>query len=183
MLKIKSNTNKFTIIFFWEDWKEYRMLKRSHSASQFRVCLPFCSASVQFSAFLFFFSFCFSVFSFFLLLFSAHLFVSVQRLLLFLFSASFLFLFFLPFFSFQFTCCPYFQPKNIFFSPKQFSLQPKTFFSSAHTTISASFCFVSAFVLLVHVLPSESPQMCSALFVHASFSVSCQLLRPKKLFL
>ena len=64
--------------------------------------------------------FLFQRFFFFLVLFSAPTFVSVQP--------SFLFLFFLPFFSFQFTCCPFFQPKNIFFNLKQFSLQPKTIF-------------------------------------------------------
>ena len=107
---------------------------------------------------------------------SAPLFSSFFCFSFFLFQRSPLcFFFFLPFFSFQFTCALFsaqkhsFQPKNILFSPKQFSLQPKknffspnvfqffsaqpfllqpkTFLSSAHTTVSASFCFVLAFFL------------------------------------
>ena len=111
MLKIKFNINEFTIVFFFLRRLEgKRMLKRSRLASQFSVCLPFCSASVQFSASLFFFSFCFSVFSFFWFRF--------QRLLLFLFNASFYF--------FSSCLCFLFSSRvALFFSPKQFSLQPK----------------------------------------------------------
>ena len=72
----------------------------------------------------------------------------------------FVFWFSASFFSFQFTCCPFFQPKNIF--------QPKTVLSPKPKT----FCFKSPNVLLLLVQPLFS-------FVRASFSVSCQLLRPK----
>ena len=108
---------------------------------------PFFFLLVLFSAHLFF---CFSLFSPFL---QRLPFCSVQR-------HSFHLLFFLLFFSFQFTCCP-------FFSPKQFSLQPKTFFSSAQNIF-----FKSPNMLLLLVQPLFS-------FVRASFSVSCQLPRPK----
>ena len=117
MLKTKFNINEFTIIFFfWEDWKEKEcskdLVQPPSLASAFLSVQPLFSSAPPFSSFLFV-----SVFFLFSgFVFNAS-FVSVQRLLLFLF--------FLPFFSFQFTCCPFFQPKNIFFSPKQFSLQPK----------------------------------------------------------
>ena len=129
MLKIKSNTNEFTIIFSEKIGKKKNAQKISFSLCSvqhpfffspsfllffFSASAPFSSFSVQrFSPFLFCFpappfpSFCFSG------------------------SASLSF-------SFQFKCCPFFQPKNIFFSPKPFSVQPKTFFfffSSEH------FCF------------------------------------------
>ena len=117
MLKIKFNINEFTIIFF------SKKIGRKKNAQKISFSLPvqrlpsflFSLCSVQRLPFLLFFLF--QRFFFFLVSFSAPPFVSIQRLLLFLF--------FLPFFSFQFTCCPFFQPKNIFFSPKQFSLQPK----------------------------------------------------------
>ena len=51
---------------------------------------------------------------------------SAAVLFLFLFQRCPLcFFFFLPFFSFQFTCALFFSLKTFFFSPKQFSLQPK----------------------------------------------------------
>ena len=106
MLKIKSNTNEFTIIF------SEKIVKKKKECSIDLVQPLFSSAPLLLFSF---FSSCFSVFSFF---FSPSV-----------FSAPLLFLFFLPFFSFQFTCA-------LFFSPKQFSLQPKNiFFSSEH------FCF------------------------------------------
>ena len=165
------------------------MLKRSRLASQFSVCLPFCSASVQFSGSLFFFSFCFSIFSFLLLLFSVHLFVSVQCPLLFLFSASFFFFSFcfidFSFFLLLFSAHLFVSRVALFFSPKTFfSAQNNSLFSPKPFSIQPTPLFQPLFVLfhplffLFHVLPSKSPQTCSALFVRASFLVSCQLLRP-----
>ena len=124
MLKTKFNINEFTIIFFfWEDWKEKEcskdLVQPPSLASAFLSVQPLFSSAPPFSSFLFV-----SVFFLFSgFVFNAS-FVSVQRLLLFLF--------FLPFFSFQFTCCPFFQPKNIFF-------QPKTILSSAQTCCSFKF--------------------------------------------
>ena len=63
---------------------------------------------------LFFFSFCFSVFSFSWFCF--------QRLLLFLFSPPFCFFSSCLSFLFNSRGALFFKPKNIFFSPKQFSL-------------------------------------------------------------
>ena len=60
---------------------------------------------------------------------------------------------------------PFFSPKT-FLNPKPFSVQPKTFFSAQN------------------VFASKAPTCCSFkfsppfFFVCASFSVSCQLLRP-----
>ena len=124
MLKIKFNINEFTIIFF------SKKIGRKKNAQKISFSLPvqrlpsflFSLCSVQRLPFLLFFLF--QRFFFFLVSFSAPPFVSVQRLLLFLF--------FLPLFSFQFTCCPFFQPKNIFF-------KPKTTLSSTQTCCSFKF--------------------------------------------
>ena len=114
MLKIKFNINEFTIVFFFLRRLEgKRMLKRSRLASQFSVCLPFCSASVQFSASLFFFSFCFSVFSFFWFRF--------QRLLCFCSTPPFIS--FLPaFLFFSVHVLPFFSAQKHFFSAQNNSL-------------------------------------------------------------
>ena len=128
MLKIKSNTNEFTIIFSEKIGKKKNAQKISFSLCSvqhpffFSPSFLLVSASFLFSA---------SVFNAPLCFFSAPpLFFSAQK--------------------------HFFQPKTIlstaqkhFFQPKMFLLQPKTFFSSAHTTVSASFCFVSAFFLFV----------------------------------
>ena len=71
-------------------------------------------------------------------------------------------------------------------SPKRFaSFSSAPLFSlSACLFVQPAPLFQPLFVLfqplffLFHVLPSKSPQTCSALFMRASFSVSCQLLRP-----
>ena len=128
MLKIKSNTNEFTIIFL-RRLERKRMLKRSRSAS------------VQFntpSSFLLLF-FLFQHLFFFLLLFSAPLFFSFQHLLLFLF--------FLPFFSFQFTCALFFSPKTFFSTQNNSLFSPKTFFSAQNLFAIAQNLFHS-FLLL-----------------------------------
>ena len=136
MLKIKSNTNEFTIIFFWEDSKENKCWKNICSSPLFL----FLSAPHTSSFFLF---------------------PGQPSLFLLLFSSSLLFLFFRCvafYFSAQNT---FFQPKRFLaFQPKCFSaqkhfFQPKTFFSSAqnvylfiyffsvHPLFSSSFfCFI-----------------------------------------
>ena len=118
MLKIKFNINEFTIIFFFFPEK----IGRKKNAQKISFSLPvqrlpsflFSLCSVQRLPFLLFFLF--QRFFFFLVSFSAPPFVFVQRLLLFLF--------FLPLFSFQFTCCPFSTPM---LGPKRFSVQPNTF--------------------------------------------------------
>ena len=123
MLKIKSNTNEFTIIFL-RRLKRKRMLKRSRSASvQFRT-------PSTFLLLFFLFQHLFSLF--FLLLFSAASFsfsVSV-------FPAAVLLQ---PFLSFLLVCCPFFfSPKYLFFSPNVFQLfSPKTLFSAQNVFASA----------------------------------------------
>ena len=106
MLKIKSNTNKFTIIFFWEDWKENKWWKILCSSPLFL------SASAPH---LLVFLFQPSLFCFLFLCFS---------LLFFLFSTTFLA---------SLDVLPYFFSPKHFFSPNTFSaqelFQPKTFFS------------------------------------------------------
>ena len=125
---------------------------------------PFFFLLVLFSAHLFF---CFSLFSLFL---QRLPFCSVQR-------HSFHLLFFLLFFSFQFTCCPFFSPKTFFsaqnnslFSPKPFSVQPKTFFSKAPTC--CSFQFNPSFLLCVppsQFLANFQGQKYSLQMLHISF--------------
>ena len=133
MLKIKFNINKFTIIFFWEDWKENNCWKIICSALsvqlQRRTFLYsnslFLSASTPLSsAFLFWSTPLSSAFS---LLVSASFFscslhpAPPTPFLLFVF------LFFLPFFSaFSHYVLPFFSP----------SVQLKTFFS----------CFMSLYL-------------------------------------
>ena len=110
MLKIKFNTNKFTIIFL-RRLERKRMLKRSRSASvQF-------STPSSFFYFLVRAIFCFS--PLFLFSFGAPFSASASLT-----------------FSFLLVYCPLlFSPKYFFspnvFQPKTFLLQPKTFFSSA----------------------------------------------------
>ena len=158
------------------------------------LLLPVLS-SIQFGApslFLLFFHFSTGstpTFSFF---FSASFFSLFQRLLFlsfstppfsFFFNASFFFLFQCLTSSFLQMCCPFFEPQNIFFSPKQSLFNPKPFSVQPTPLFQPLFVLFQPLFFLFHVLPSKSPQTCSTLFVHASFSVSCQLLRPKKLFL
>ena len=120
MLKIKSNTNEFTIIFSKKIRRKINAKKLSVQPTLFSTLSLFQpSFSFSFNAAPLFLFFCFC------------------------FSASFFFLL-QPFFSFQFTCALFFSPKTFFFSPQRFLLS------------SALFSFV-----------------------HASFLVSCQLLRPK----
>ena len=107
MLKIKSNTNEFTIIFFWEDSKENKCWKIICPA----LIFLFLSASHTSFSFLFpgqpplfFFSFLPAFFFFSL------------GVLPFIFQPKILF--FNP---------NVFQPKNTFFSPKSFCFSPKLF--------------------------------------------------------
>ena len=136
MLKIKSHTNEFTIIFL-RRLERKRMLKRSHSTSvQF-------STPSSFLLLFFFFSFLVSTLfcssPLFLFSFGAPFCFSVPH-----FSPALLFLFFrcvALYFSaqntfFQPKCFSAVQPKRFsvqkhFFQSKTFLLQPKTFFSSA----------------------------------------------------
>ena len=123
MLKIKSNTNEFTIIFSEKIGKKINAEKFSVPALSFfqlqrRTFLFFCFSPLCFV-------FCFSP-----PLVSAVLFFS------FLFSTTFLV---------SLDVLPY------FFSPKLFSLQPKTFFSSAQKhffQFSPHYCFSFFFFLL-----------------------------------
>ena len=105
----------------------------------------------------------------------------------------FLLWFSVPFFFFLSFVLP-FLFNLLFFSPKPcWAQSPKRFASiksaplfsfSACLFVQLAPLFQPLFVLfqplffLFHVLPSKSPQTCSALFMRASFSVSCQLLRP-----
>ena len=127
MLKIKSNTNEFAIIFSKKIQRKINAEKLSVQPTLFSTLSLFQPS----------FSFSFS---------AAHFFFFFHVLAFFCFSLS-PFVSFLPafFFSFQFTCALFFNPK--------------TFFSAQNV-----FCLVQ---------PLFS-------FVHASFLVSCQLLRPKK---
>ena len=117
MLKIKSNTNNFTIIFSEKIGK-----KKNAQKILFSLCLvqhPFFfspSFLLVLVSFLFF-CFCF------------------QRPSLFLFSASFCF--FSSCLSFLFRSrVPFFQPKNIFFNLKRFCVSPKPFFSFSASSFS-----------------------------------------------
>ena len=79
------------------------------------------------------------------------------------------FFFFLPFFSFQFTCALFFQPKNILFSPKQFSFRPKNIFFSPNV-----FQFFSPNVFQLfspNVFASVQPLFSSSFFLLYSFLV------------
>ena len=171
MLKIKFNTNEFTIIFFEKIGKKINAKKFSIptlSFFQLQCCtfLPFSVSTFS--------GLCLSLFLLqrpFLLFLP---FSSVRHL--FSFSAFFPFLQRLLFFSLA--CCPFFfSPKTFFpaqnvFAPAQnlFSVLP---FCSTHTPVSASFCFVSALAFLFSLAPLFSS-------VRAS-SVSCQLPRPKNI--
>ena len=120
MLKIKSNTNEFTIIFSEKIEKKINAEKFSVSALSFFL--------LQYLSSFFCFSSCF-LFSLFRLPF-----FSLQRSLFFCF-------FFQPYlFKVQpFTCCSLTQPKK----PKCFStFQPKRFCFSSATLSSCFFCFI-----------------------------------------
>ena len=179
MLKIKSNTNEFTIIFL-RRLETKRMLKRSRSTS------------VQFS----------TPSSFFYFLVSALF--CFSPLFLFSFGAPFSASASLTF-SFLLVCCPLlfspkyffspnvFQPKNTFFSPKRFcfspkrfSVQPKTFFSvQCHSSLlvfSGLFFFGSALFFLFQRLLfffSLAPFIQDAIF---SLAASHLLYLNKSLF-
>ena len=197
MLKIKSNTNEFTIIFSEKIRRKIHAEKLSVQPSLFSTLSLFQPS----------FSFSFSAAHFFFFLFQP-----------FLVSASPFFCFSLFFFSFlpallffSVHVCLAFQPKAIlssaqklFFQPKTFLLQPKTFFSSAQSLFFSleRFCFSPKpfsiqptslfqplfvlfqlfFFLLVlfsaHLFFLFSTSF-SSFFFSASFSFSCQLPRPK----
>ena len=130
MLKIKSNTNEFTIIFFWEDSKENKCWKIICPA----LIFLFLSASHTSFSFLFpgqpplfFFSFLPAFFFFSL------------GVLPFIFQPK------IPFFSAQTFFS--FSAQKHFFQPKTFLLQPKTFLSSAQNFFFFFF-FSSAATLL-----------------------------------
>ena len=91
MLKIKSNTNEFTIIFSEKIGKKINAEKFSVPALSFFLFFCFSPLSCFCSAPLFLFLFSALLFQpSFLFLFSATFLVSVQRSFLFLFSAPFL---------------------------------------------------------------------------------------------
>ena len=114
------------------------MLKRSRSVSvQFSTPSSFLLLFFLFQRLFSFFCFCFQrpSFLFFLLLFSAPLFVSSMRLLFFLFLPAFLF--------FLVHVCPFFQPKNILFSPNVFKFfSPNVFASVQPLFLLVFFCFI-----------------------------------------
>ena len=176
MLKIKSNTNEFTIIFFWEDLKENKCWKIICSALS--VQRPF-SIPVLFL-------FQFQRFSLVSAAPPFSISASAPHPLFFSFGSAFLFFFFLSFvLPFLFNLL-FFSPKPCWAqSPKRFASVKSTplFSFSACLFVQLAPLFQPFFVLfqplffLFHVLPSKSPQTCLALFVRAS-SVSCQLLRP-----
>ena len=127
MLKIKSNTNEFIIIFL-RRLERKRMLKRS------RLAFVQFSTPSSFLLLFFFFSFlvsalfCFS--PLFLFNFGAPLSASTS---LFCFSPLFLF-FRLPFI---------FQPKILFFNPNVFQFFSPNVFASVQPLFSSSFfCFI-----------------------------------------
>ena len=144
MLKIKSNTNEFTIIFFWEDWKENKCWKIICSTLSvqlqrrtFLYSSPlFLSASAPLSSFLLFWSaplFCFSP----LFLFSFSALLSASASLTFLQPSLFSFL----------LVALYFLAQNTFFQPKRFSIfQPKLFCFSLTTLLSFFFLLYSFLV-------------------------------------
>ena len=154
MLKIKSNTNVFTIIFSEKIGKKKNAQKISFSLCSvqhpffFSPSFLIVSASFLFSA---------SVFSAPLCFFSAPpLFFSVH-------------------------VCPFFQPKAIlsstqkhFFQLKTFLLQPKTFFSSAHTTVSAFFSFCWFCFLRTFSFCSAPPFLLSFSAPHSLFLANFQ---------
>ena len=124
MLKIKFNTNEFTIIFSEKIGK-----KKNAQKISFSLC------SVQHP----FFSSCFNVFS----LFSASIFSAP---LCFFFAPAFSFFFFLVFFSFQFMCALFFSPKT-FFSAQNNSLFRPNVFASVQPLFSSSFFLLYSFLV------------------------------------
>ena len=140
MLKIKSNTNEFTIIFSEKIGK-----KKNAQKISFNLC------SVQHP---FFFSPSFLLVSV-SFLFSASVFsapfVSFQRLL----------------FSFQFTCALFFSPKHFCFSPKPFSVQPTPLFQPLFVLFQPFFFLLILFSTHLFFLFSAS---FSSFFFSASFS-------------
>ena len=165
MLKIKSHTNEFTIIFL-RRLERKRMLKRSHSTSvQFSI-------PSSFLLLFFFFSFLVSTLfcssPLFLFSFGAPFCFSVPH-----FSPALLFLFF--------RCVAlYFSAQNTFFSPNVF--QPKSFFTSATLLffffllysflVQPSFFFISVSGLLFFLFFSSiypRPNVLSSCFTSLLF--------------
>ena len=112
MLKIKSNTNEFTIIFSEKIGKKKNAQKISFSLCSVQQPFFFSPSFLLVSVSFFFFS------------------ASVFSCLFWRNSAP-------PFFSFQLTCALFFSPKIFFFSPKRFCLSPKYFFSSAQNIFAS----------------------------------------------
>ena len=106
MIKIKSNTNEFTIIFSKKIGKKKNAQKISFSLYSVQHPFFFSPSFLLVSA----------SFLFFLLLFQRPSF----RFFLLLFSAPPFFLFLPAFLFFSVHVCPFFQPKDILFSPKTF---------------------------------------------------------------
>ena len=132
MLKIKSNTNKFTIIFSEKIWRKINAEKLSVQPSLFSTLSLFQpSFSFSFSAahFLFFF--------FFFLMFPSQ-----PPLFLLLFSSSappfLLFVFLL--YSFVFIASFFFSSRRValFLSAQKYFFQPKTFFTSAQNIFASA---------------------------------------------
>ena len=108
MLKIKSNINELTIIFFEKIWRKINAKKFSVPALSFFQLQ--CHCSLPFS---------------------------VSALPLFFF-------FFLPFFSFQFTCALFFSLKTFFSAQNNSLFSPKTFFSAQNNSLFSPKTFFSA---------------------------------------
>ena len=162
MLKIKSNTNEFIIIFSEKIGKKKNAQKISFSLCSvqhpFFFSPPFLLVSASF--FFFFFCFCF------------------QPPLLEKFSASF-------FFFFSAHVCPFFQPKTFLpqpailfqFSPKHFCFRPRYFFSSAQKSLPIcgsappAFCFFSSYLSFLPLATTYCP-FSSQVFSSKPFSAT-----------
>ena len=158
MIKIKSNTNEFTIIFSKKIGKKKNAQKISFSLYSVQHPFFFSPSFLLVSA----------SFLFFLLLFQRPSF----RFFLLLFSAPPFFLFLPAFLFFSVHVCPFFQPKDILFSPKTFfstqtflpkrfsaqTFQPKCFsvFFSPNVFASIQPLFSSSFFLLYSFLVQAS---------------------------
>ena len=188
MLKIKSNTNEFTIIFSEKIGKKI-------NAEKFSVpTLSFFQLQHHTFFFFFFFVFLFQPFS------------VLAFLLLFLFFLPFFFLFSsrVPFFSaqkhsfqpktilssaqkhfFQPKRFSVFQPKrfSVFFQPKRFCFSPKPFLVQPTPLFQPLFVLFQPFFFLLVLFSAHLFFLFSAsfssFFFSASFSFSCQLPRPK----
>ena len=145
MLKIKSNTNEFTIIFSEKIGKKKNAQKISFSLCSVQHPLFFSPSFLLVSASFLFFLLLFQCpfFHFFLLLFSAPPFFSFSSCLSFLFNSR------VPFFSAQKHS---FQPKTILSLTQKHFFQPKRFCFSLATLLffffSALFFFGSALFFL-----------------------------------